>query len=184
MASMAGGPMNPYAPPKSDWVDAPNPAALMPQQWWFEGETLVVLRSGSLPTDLCVKTGQPTQLPPVQRTLQWVHPLVAISVISPIIFIILYFIFRKTAKLTYAISPEFVSRRRTGLALIFAPLGLFALALFSENGALIAVSLLAFLVGLIAGLRMTMPFQIRKIDKERIYLKIDDRFRQALVARG
>src|SRR5690349_17610086 len=103
---MAEAPINPYAPPKSDWVQAPSPAALMPQQWWFEGDTLIVLKSGSLPTDLCVKTGEPAEKP-VERTLSWVHPLVAVTVISPIIFIILYFIFRKTGKITYGVSRRF-----------------------------------------------------------------------------
>jgi hypothetical protein len=180
---MADESINPYAPPKSDWVHAPSPAALMPQQWWFEGDTLVVLRGASLPTDLCVKTGQPTQLEPKKKTLQWVHPLVAISVISPIIFVILYFVFRKTAELTYAVSPEFMKRRRIGLAAILGSIALLVISFVSMIPPLIVAGVGVFIVGLIAGIVIMTPFQIRKIDKERIYLKVDERFRQALAAR-
>jgi hypothetical protein len=181
---MPGEAINPYAPPKSDWVHAPNPASLGPRQWWLEGDRLVVLRGGSLPADLCVKTGQPTQLPPKEQTLQWIHPAFAIAIISPIIFLILYLIFRKTAKMTYAVSPEFVKNRRLAGAIILGTVGLFVLGVVIDSAVVLVVSLLAFLVGLIVALRMMTPFQIRKIDKERIYLKIDDRFRQALAARG
>jgi hypothetical protein len=181
MAEMAGEPINPYAPPKSDWVHEPSPG--MQQQWWFEGETLVVPRGGMLPIDLCVKTGQPTQHAPVKRTLVWVHPLVAISVISPIIFIILYLILRKTGELAYGVSPEFVQRRRIGVGVIVGTLALFVLSIVAESGAAMVLALLLFLVGVIVGLRLMTPFSIRKIDKQLIRLKVDDRFRQALAAR-
>lgn len=181
---MAGEPINPYAPPKSDWVQAPTPTTLTPHQWWFEGDSLVVLRSGSLPTDLCIKTGLPTQEPPIKRKLQWIHPAFAISVISPIIFIILYLIFHKKGELTYAISREFIKRRNTGRALLIGSIVLLVLSFVTQSGVAIGVAAVIFVICLIAGLVMTIPFQIRKIDKERIYLKVDDRFRQALAARG
>ncbi|MFV8753326.1 hypothetical protein ACNOYE_22485 [Nannocystaceae bacterium ST9] len=183
---MVDEPFNPYAPPKSDWVYAPNPAALTPQQWWFEGDTLVVLRGASLPADLCVKTGQPTHEPPVQRKLQWIHPLVAISVISPIIFVILYLIFRKTAELGYGVSRELIQRRKIGLALILGPIlplaGLIALA-GPGNPGVIGLAAVAWVVMLLVGIVRMTPFQVKKIDKEKIYLKVDDRFRRALEAR-
>ena len=45
------------------------------------------------------------------------------------------------------------------------------------------VGSLVYLVAIIVGAVMMTPFQVRKIDKEKIYLKVDDRFRQALAAR-
>ncbi len=182
---MANEPVNPYAPPKSDWVHAPSPSSLAPQQWWFEGDQLVVLRGASLPADLCVKTGQPTgDSAPIKRKVQWVHPLVAISVISPIIFLILYLIFRKQAELSYGVSPEFRQRRKIALGLMIGPLlPLIVLGVLTESPAVIGVGSLVYLVAIIVGAVMMTPFQVRKIDKEKIYLKVDDRFRQALAAR-
>lgn len=183
-AGMSGESLNPYAPPKSDWVQPASPNALTPQQWWFEGDTLVVLRFGTLPTDVCIKTGQPTDQPPVKRKVQWIHPAFAIAVLSPIIFLILFLIFRKTAELTYGVSPEFIKRRKTALALILGPIALIVLSAFTKSPIAIVATMLIFVVCMIVGIVMMTPFQIRKIDKERIYLKVDDRFRDALAARG
>lgn len=181
---MADEPFNPYAPPKVDWVAAPNPATLVPQQWWFEGEELVVLRGASLPTDICVKTGQPTSLPPVHKKVQWVHPAVAITVvISPIIFLILYFIFRKTGELTYAVSPEFLKRRKLGIGLIVGPLVPILAAIPLDMPALAAVFGLLWVISMIVGIVIMMPFQIKKIDKEKIHMKVDKRFTAALAQR-
>jgi hypothetical protein len=183
MAEMAGDPINPYLPPRSEWVPGPAPGTSTHQQWWFEGETLVVPRFGSLPTDLCVKTGQPTQHPPVTRKLVWVHPLVAISIVSPIIFIILYLIFRRTGELTYGVSPEFIKRRRIGVGLILGAIALFVLSIVTMNEDAMFGALVLLVVGAIAGFVLMTPFQVRKIDHQLIRLKIDDRFRQALAAR-
>lgn len=173
--------INPYAPPKSDWVHAPSPADTAARQWWLEGDTVVVLRGGSLPEHLCIKTGAPTSLPAAKHKVQWVHPLVAISVISPIIFLILYLIFCKRAELSYAMSPEFIQRRKIGLGLILGPILMFVLAMLTESPAAIVGAGVVFVVSLIVGIVMRMPFQVTKIDKERIHLKVDKRFRAALV---
>jgi uncharacterized membrane protein YhaH (DUF805 family) len=183
-ARMSGEPLNPYAPPKSDWVQAPSLTALSPQQWWLEGDTLVVLRFGTLPTDLCIKTGQPTEQPPVKRKVQWIHPAFAIAVLSPIIFLILFLIFRKTGELTYGVSPEFLQRKKIGLGLILGPIALIVLSAVTQSPIAIVAAMLIFVVCLIVGIVLMTPFQVRKIDKERIYLKVDERFRQALAARG
>lgn len=120
---------NPYAPPSADWVSAPAGVGPGMQQWWFEGETLVVPKGGTLPLDRCVKFGTPADDKPVTRTVQWMHPLIALSVlISPLIMIILYFIFRKTGQITYGQSEQLRKRRSLGLALILGPLLLFGLA--------------------------------------------------------
>lgn len=181
---MANEPLNPYAPPKSDWVHAPNPADTSARQWWLEGDVLVVLRNGSLPSDLCIKTGQPTTEPPAKHKVQWVHPLVAISVLSPIIFIILFLIFRKQGELSYAMSPEFIQRRKTGLWLMLAPIVPFVIAVVANSPVAGAATIVIFLVCLVVGIVFRTPFQIKKIDKERIYLKVDKRFLAALAARG
>ncbi len=172
---------NPYAPPAADWVMADERANLGERAWWFEGDVLVVRKGGSLPVEVCMKTGQPADGKPVTRKLQWVHPAVAITVISPIIFLILYLIFRKTGAITYGVSAEFRKRIKTGRILMFAPLLLLPLAFVLPEPALgVGVGMVVWVVCLIVGLLMAQPFRIQKIDKQNIYLLVDPRLRHAL----
>jgi hypothetical protein len=177
---------NPYAPPSADWAMAAAPVGPGGGQWWFQGNTLVVVKGSTLPLNLCVKTGQPSDGEPVKRTLQWVHPLVTLTVlISPLIMIILYFVLRKTGDISYGLSTEMRKRRKTGLILTLAPLLLIVLLAVAlpEPALGFLLGLLIWLVCLVVGLIMMNPFKITKIDDKYIYLDVDQRFRRALMGR-
>jgi uncharacterized membrane protein len=150
------------------------------------GDTLVVEKDAALP-DFCIFSGEPTQGGRVRQKLAWAPPaLAALVVISPLIYIIVYLIVRKTGTLDYALSPGARSRKRSGL---FIALGgvvltgiLIAVGADSNSGELVLAGLVVFLVTLIVGVVRARVLNLTKIDKTHIHVKLRPEAVQAFSA--
>lgn len=97
---------NPYKPPQV--ADAIVDAAVVENYGlWRKGNILVMHKNVQLP-DRCVKSNAPTNRR-LKRNLSWHHPAVFLSIlISPLIYIILALILRKTANIYIGLSDEHV----------------------------------------------------------------------------
>lgn len=93
--------VNPYAP--SQVLAQPLPTT-KPIGAWRHGNQMVVHRHWSLPP-FCVRTNAPAETS-VQRTVSWLHPLVYIALISPLIFVILALVLRKAMRLDVPLSHD------------------------------------------------------------------------------
>src|SRR5258708_23351271 len=101
---------NPYAPPQALPSGFQGGFTSQPQGWQLDGDRLVVQKGAVLPP-LCVWTGAPTAGMRIQRKLVWMPPWTAIFAISPIIYLALYFILRKTRPPDIALSHAARKRR-------------------------------------------------------------------------
>lgn len=166
--------MNPYAPPQAESFGAFRTGAAT--GYHVQGDCLVVEKGTALP-DICVLTGQRTQGDRVQRKLQWAPPwLAVVVVISPLIYIIIYFIMRKTGELSFALSPEARKRRQTGILIgvggSILAVGMMIGAIAADSVGLVPLAALGLLVAIIAGVMMANLFRVQKIDEHHIYLKL------------
>jgi len=112
---------NPYAPPATSLADTQE------GQVWREGDTLVISAGAQLP-ECCVKCASPevteTREVAYRYVPRWSY---ALLVISTPIFLIVYLLMRKKAKLALPLCEEHAAQskklRMLGLALIFGGLG-------------------------------------------------------------
>lgn len=167
MSNVAAAPVAPVARPGIDI--------------FMQGEQLVV-RHGTVLPDLCIATGAPTGGSIVaNRKLQWVPPWIGILfVLSPLIGLIV----RKNGTLSYYVSAEQKARRKNGILIGLGAIGasflFFVIAGAADVPALAILGGLGFLAGIIVAIVVGQPFQVRKIDKEYIYLKVKPPFAAAI----
>ena len=172
--------MNPYAAPVAGGhahTGAPGAAG---QDFWREGELLVVRKGTHLP-DVCLATGQPTGGNVKTKTLQWMPPWIGVVfVLSWPIGLILMLILRKKGQLTYFLSQQAEEKRKKGIMIgigliiaFFASVGI-GIALEAPFAAVVGT--LLFIVGLIVAIVYGAPFRVHKIDNEVIYLKMKPEF--------
>ena len=113
---------NPYAAPVTDLN---MPRATGESGVWRDGPLLVMSKEAELP-DRCLKCNAPALGWRLKRNLSW-HPqgYFVILLISPILYIIVALIVRKTAQIYAPLCPDHrrVRRRRIALAWIFSLLG-------------------------------------------------------------
>jgi phosphoglycerol transferase MdoB-like AlkP superfamily enzyme len=166
-------PFNPYAPP----VAAGGGVAVgSPSGWRIEGETLIVDKGATLP-NVCLYDGTPVAGGPTQKTLTWVPQWVTILVLlSPLIYIIAYFIAKKTGAVAYYLSEEAKRRRTTGIVLLVASVVVLLAFIFigaaMDTPAMVLVGFVAFFVLLIVGALRTKTFMLTKIDEHNLYFKL------------
>lgn len=163
---------NPYAPP----VAAAAAHGMSSQRGWrLEGDLLIVDKGATLP-NLCLYNGTAVAGGPTQKTLTWVPPWVSILAISPLIFLIVYLIVKKTGALGYYLSDEAKKRRTTGVLLAVGSFALFMISMFAATGTdepvFILVGFVLFFVLLIVGLFRSRVFAIKRIDESTIQLKL------------
>lgn len=181
--------MNPYAPPAADHPYAPvGGVSPTGNDWWFEGDKVVVRDGGSLPTDICIKTGEPTTGVPKNKKVQWAPPWVwVVFVLSWLIGLIIYLVIKKTGTFTYGESEALKSRKKTalivGLGGSVAAFGLFFVGAAANSGALLALGGLGLFAAIIVGVILGQTFQVTKIRDGLITLKVDKRFRARLSQR-
>jgi hypothetical protein len=158
--SSRGGPIvenfNPYAAPEAG-VSSQHVASVKDEGRgvWQDGKTLVMVKIARLPSR-CVKCNEPTDYR-LRRSLSWIHPALYILLISPLIFIIVALIVRKTAKIEVPLCDEHREKRNriiligwiialAGLAVCFTP------AFLGEDYAMaILLGIVMILAGLIVG---------------------------------
>lgn len=106
--------VNPYAAPQQSQPLAPGSVPFQQPLFaglWRQGNVLVMHKAAPLP-DICLKSnGKATRR--LSRSLSWHHPAIYILVlISPLIYIIVALILRKTATIQMPLTDEWYARRR------------------------------------------------------------------------
>jgi hypothetical protein len=177
--------MNPFQPPADDSL-RPAPFTRHGSGYVVNGQTLIAEKGTRLP-DLCLYSGEPTHGQRVTKNLVWATPAITfLVVISPLIYIIAYFIVRKMGALEYSLSEEAQSRRTSGIVIA---IGGFVLSfiLIGVAGSedfppLIPAAVLLMLVALIVGLVRSRVINIVKIDQTHIHLKLRPETAQAFAS--
>ena len=178
---------NPYAAPVTDLS---TPRAPDETGVWRDGVLLVMSKGAELP-DRCLKCNEPANGWSLKRNLSW-HPqwYYLLFLISPILYIIVALIVRKTAKTRIPLCPRHRGRRRRIIALawtlsLVGPLVLFAGAVGSDSvkgfagetasSAVLMISIFGglamFLAGLILAVIASQVVVPQKIDKRFVWLK-------------
>lgn len=176
-----GQPFNPYAAPVDQGPAPGGVPGQYGQAFWRQGDELVV-RKGTVLPDRCIATGVPTGGNAVTKELTWVPPWVGVLfvLISPIIGLVVMLIVRKKGSLTYFVTPEVQSKRKTGvfvgLGLILGSIALFFLGATTEMVAVFLLAFCMFLAGIIVAAVLGAPFKLAKIDQDHIYLKVKPEF--------
>ncbi|MCA9537723.1 MAG: hypothetical protein KC620_02470 [Myxococcales bacterium] len=168
---------NPYAPPSATADIEGVGGGSADGTYWFEGDRLVVPIGGRVPTDRCIFDGTQDGLETKTRKLQWMPPWLGIMVIiSPLIFIILWLILRKTGSIECALGANFRDRRKKGILYgwggALLALVLFVVGIPANMPVLTIVGLLLLVAAIITGAVMVQPFNVAKIDKQNIYIKL------------
>ncbi|MBK8009870.1 MAG: hypothetical protein IPK13_00850 [Deltaproteobacteria bacterium] len=182
---MTNSERNPFAAPKtSDASLDPENSGAEGQGVWRKGKkTLVMTRSARLP-NRCIKCGQSDTVA-LDRTIYW-HPpaYYLLALLSIPIYLIVYLIVRRTAKVSVPLCRRHNTRRRAGLfvlagsfAALFAGVGLGA-ATDNPVGPLLGI--LAFFIGLIVGLAWSSVMKPAKIDEQYIHAYVAPPFLEGL----
>ncbi|MFO0874236.1 MAG: hypothetical protein U0575_09730 [Phycisphaerales bacterium] len=136
----------------------------------------VVVRSGIILPERCVKTNEPVATAPITKTLYWMHPGWFFTVLlGVIVLLIVYLLARKSCRITYFISPAVKGRtlRRqlgaTGIVL----LGIVAVivGVTQDQWVVALIGVFAFLVGLILVAVFSNVLAIRKAKDGEFWLK-------------
>lgn len=103
---------------------------------------------------MCVRCGAASNGKPVKKTFSWHHPALYILLVSPIIYVIVAVIVRKTMKINVTLCAQHAQRRTT--AIIFAwlipAIGVADIFVLSRFGVDPGVIVLIFIACLVAGL--------------------------------
>ncbi len=166
---------NPYAPPKAELHESPR----QPERTdgWRDGSMLVVPKGAELP-DRCLKCNAPAQGYRFVRNLSWLNPLwFVLFLMSPLIYIIVYFILRKRGRVAAGLCQRHRKLRRraiaigwltelAGIAVILIPLA------FSTWNPTIPVigGIVLLLVGFVGGRIGAQVLIPKRINKEFIWL--------------
>jgi hypothetical protein len=169
---------NPYAPPAEDpgsWRPVHGGAC------WREGDAVVVRRPEAELPDRCVRCNEPAQGYRLQRKLYWHHPgLYVVLVISPLIYVIIALIVRKTTSVTAGLCPVHRARRKNGLLIgwIGVPVSLVACgtSIATDTPEAIVGGFLLFFVCLIAGAVMAQVVVPKKMDQNHAWLRVGQPF--------
>lgn len=152
------------------------------------------LNEFSLPR-VCVTTGQPGAVTFQKVQFQFVPKWIAIFAIAPLIYLIFFFVLRKTATGTLPFSEEGwarvkAARRNVGLAVVAMLAGLFGGGVISSS--MRDVGPLVMLVGFVGGLIAVVvtSLQVRKaypqatfIDDRNVTLKLPSSEAETLISR-
>lgn len=177
-------PFNPYAPP----VASAAVTGVGAGSWRLDGDTLVVDKGATLP-NLCLFDGRPVEGAPLQKTLTWVPPWVTILVLlSPLIYLIAFFIVRKTGSLGYWLGEEAKRRRNGGIVLLVLSVVSLFLFFFAagllEEPLLILVGFVAFFALLITGALRIRLFTVKRIDEHCLWVQLRPEAARAFAARA
>ncbi len=167
---------NPYAPPTSGAIGIEHHLD-EPDLAWRDRKILVVRKGAELP-DLCIKCNAPAEGFRFSRTLSWLKSIyIVVFLISPILYVLVYFLVRWKGKVTVGLCPRHRRRRTRAIALgwltALAGFGtLFITGIVSSNyqGAVILTGVVLLLGGVIGGAFGSRVLTPTKIDKNFIWL--------------
>jgi tryptophan-rich sensory protein len=162
---------NPFAPPRAVLTAHVGPNA----PFELKDNVLSVQKGATLPS-LCIWNGEAQGAERVHKTLHWAPPWVAILALSPLIYLVVYFIVRKSGTLDYALGPAARARKQQSLVYggggLLLSVALMTFGFVFEEGLSVAIGALGFFVALIFTLIWARIVQVVRIDKERVHLKL------------
>lgn len=166
---------NPYAPPQHDELELAGTSSAA-RGARLLGNVLICDKGAALPP-LCLYSGAPVSEPQIRRTLSWAPQwCLLLAAFSPLLGVPVYFIMKKSGQLSYSLSPEAKRRRRDGVLIAFAGgLGCVALAVVAAAADapwLVLLAVLGCLVSIVVGSVRARLFNLTKIDKQRVHLKL------------
>lgn len=172
---------NPYAAP----VMAAEPLVVHPDSsgCWRQGN-LMVVRVGSNPPPICVKTGVMVAERGIKRTYLWLNPAWALTFLcGGLLYILIYVLLRKSTKMFVPLSPEGRAQRRkkirnawllglAGLVIMIAGLGLAIEKSTAGLGVMMFISsMVVFIVAAIYGQNAANILAPVKIDSDFAWFK-------------
>jgi hypothetical protein len=165
--------LNPFAPPQADAYAAPTGTGT--GSFTVQGNILIAKKGTVLP-NVCLFSGEAQGAERVHKKLFWAPPWTVIFVVSPLIFLIMYFIFRKSGELDYSLGPRAKQRRNQG---ILAGVGgvILGIVLVAAGGAtnepvLLFVGIFGLLIALVFGIVWGRIITIVRINPDDIHLKL------------
>lgn len=169
---------NPFSAPAT----AANGAAVSPTADAFaEGDLLYTDRHAVLPA-VCAKCGSHDDVEHVRLKAQWAPIWVRLSILaSPLIMLILWFIFKKDCDIQVGLCPTHRSQRNLGRMVGFGGLiagavgifgGMFTIEFLDELALLgILGGFVLLLVGVVVLAVMAMPLRLKKVTDEHAIFK-------------
>jgi hypothetical protein len=165
--------VNPYAPPASDstgYLGTSQTGA-----YRIEGDLLIAAKGATLPP-ICVWSGEPAAGPGSPRQLVWAPMWVYVFAVSPLLFVIFYFIFRKKGTLDYSFGARALARRKNAIIIgvggSVLAVAFFTIGLVAELPAIVPIATLTLLVSILVGSVRARLFTVARIDAEHIHLKL------------
>jgi hypothetical protein len=137
----------------------------------------LVLSSGSVLPDVCVKTNQPISAEDqVTRTFYWCSPLVALwFLVSGLLVMLVYFIARKKCELTFGLSPSIKKKYRNRLLFkILAAIALFFAMPVSatvNSAAVPIIVMILFIAAIVSLFVANSPLSVARYEKGRFWVK-------------
>jgi hypothetical protein len=173
---------NPYAPPTHD------PTALRPAPaggCWREGDAAVVRRPDAELPDRCVRCNQPAEGYRLQRKLYWHHPAVYLVIVfSPLIYVILALIMRKTTTVRVGLCPAHRKRRRNGMLIgwigVLVSITVCTAGISSDTPEVIFGGIGLFLIFPIVGIAMAQVIAPKRMDQYFAWLRVGKPFLESL----
>ena len=166
---------NPYAPSTASLAGSGADARAADTRVWRDEKVVIVARDAELP-NRCVKCNEAAEEPTKTRKLYWHHTGVYLTfLISPIVYIIVALIVRKTAHLSPGLCARHKRRRSLGLLIgwggfLLCFLGM-SFAYGSDNPDLGALLLLATFACIVAGIILSRIVYPRRIDDRYVHLR-------------
>lgn len=178
---------NPYAPPAQDPGTF---AAALGSGCWRDGDAVVVRRPDAELPDRCVRCNEPASGFRLSRKLQWHHPAVYVAlVISPIVYVIIALIVRKTTTVRVGLCPRHRARRRNGMLIgwlgTLLAVAACTVGVSADTPEAMLGGLVMFLIFVVVGIVMSQVVQPKKIDDNFAWLRVGKPFLESLdAARG
>ena len=181
---------NPYAPPMHDPLAIGSLSQVAEAGCWRDGDAAVVRRPVADLPDRCVRCNQAAGGFRLERKHSFYHPLLyVVLVLSPLIYVIVALIMRKTAIVRIGLCPDHRARRRKGILVgwigsVFAMAGCSAGIVADSPEAMLA-GLGSFMIFPVVGIVMAHAIQPKRIDDNFAWLKVGKPFLDSLQsARG
>jgi hypothetical protein len=178
--------LNPYAPPTSDLGTG---VEGRPDGFWREGDALVVSRAGCHLPDRCIRCNEPAGGHRLKRTVYWHHPAIYVLVLSPIIYVIVALLARKSVRLQFGLCEKHRGRRFLGILLLVGGfLSPFLLGMLIAELHLgdtpVPLILIVCPVSIVAGAILLRGIAAKRMDEHHAWLNVGAPFLQSIPARG